>query len=80
MNGELAMCQGKKTYISYAHARQAAYNVNRHNQHAKANVYRCDSCHQWHVGNTLGGNPRRRRLPAYTAEERRLNGRVELPE
>lgn len=49
-----AGCYGKKVFHTYWEASRNAKGLKRQFNGAKANVYRCDRCRQYHVGNSLG--------------------------
>lgn len=53
--GSLANCYGKKKFKTYWEANRVAKGHNRHIEGYRVNIYRCKSCHFWHIGNTLKG-------------------------
>lgn len=54
MTGRLIECYGKKVFDSYRSAARAAKKLNRFDDSAHVNPYRCPHCHFYHVGNRLG--------------------------
>jgi hypothetical protein len=54
-------CHGKIAYRSRADAKTAVERTKFAKRRARAGVYQCNSCHQWHVGNTSisGANQRK---------------------
>jgi hypothetical protein len=54
MIGRPVGCYGKKIFTSYWAAARAAKNLNKFEQSAHANSYRCPNCHFYHVGNSMG--------------------------
>jgi hypothetical protein len=44
-----AACGSKQRYAEESEARQAAYIAQLHSRE-RLSVYRCEFCHQWHMG------------------------------
>ena len=53
-------CYGKTAYQSYYGANRQSNKLNRQRDGARVNIYRCSTCHDWHVGNSLGTIKRKR--------------------
>jgi hypothetical protein len=73
--GSSPSCSGKKRYNSYWGANRASKRLLRHRDGTKANPYRCEDCHNWHVGNTAG-KLRRRQNSRHDEKERYRRGRI----
>ena len=58
--GNNYQCYGKTAYLSYYNARRQCKKLNRVRDGARVNIYRCSTCHDWHVGNSLGTIKRKR--------------------
>lgn len=61
-------CDGKKAFDTYQQASRSAKLVNRRDESARMNVYRCKSCKYWHVGN-YSGIIKHKRLNRHNAKE-----------
>jgi len=53
-------CSGKKVFTSWYAAQRSANQLNKFREGAKANVYKCNSCKSFHVGNSMGTMKHRR--------------------
>lgn len=73
--GDPASCYGKKIYQSYWGAQRSARRLTRNRDGTRANPYRCDGCHNWHVGNT-SGKLKRRRMSRHDEKRRYRRGRI----
>jgi hypothetical protein len=51
----LGICSSGKFRYDTRHAADRAVRAFRRKEHAKVQVYRCDACHGWHLGSSLGG-------------------------
>ena len=51
-----ACCSGKRDHRTYWQAHRVAKYLNRIRDGARCDVYRCDNCKHWHVGNTMRKN------------------------
>lgn len=70
----IAMCDGKKEFATYWQAQRAATRLNRKQDGAKGNAYRCPAGRHFHVGNTLG-KMKKRRPNRHTLKELAKHGR-----
>ena len=62
----LATCARKEPFLSWTRASQVAIRMRRgdrcrqiggfNRRHLRLNVYRCDCCGYWHIGNTAVGS------------------------
>ena len=53
-------CYAKTAYQSYYNANRQSNKLNRLRDGARVNIYRCPTCRNWHVGNSLGTMKRKR--------------------
>jgi hypothetical protein len=67
-------CIGKRGYLTYGEAKSAGNRLNRNRGGAKGNIYKCDDCRRFHVGNTFG-KLKRYRFKRNKVRERLRNGR-----
>lgn len=51
--GKAIQCYGKKYYGTYWQANRGSKNLGRNRSGAKPNIYKCNYCGGWHVGNSL---------------------------
>ena len=68
-------CYGKKRFPSYWSASRAAKNLNYFVEGVKANPYRCEACHFYHVGGSTGRG-KEKRSSRHTIKEKYKNGRI----
>lgn len=79
MIGDMGMCSGKKSYDTYWQAQRSARRLNRKQDGAKGNPYKCPGTRHFHVGNSLG-RIKKKQLNRHTRKERALHGRIEVSE
>lgn len=65
---ELAQCDGKDSFDTFALADQVARKTKRDKHKADIRVYRCDHCHKYHIGSNAIF--RRQKAPRLTKRRR----------
>ena len=76
--GDRASCEGKKRYTSYSQAERSSKGLLRRRHNSKINIYRCDNCSFYHIGNTMGKF--KHKQVGRNVEKREYRGGIQISE